>query len=460
MQTEHNVFSEVIAHDLCIGCGICASVCPSSAIAMQWAENGDLVATRIGACHVQCGSCLMVCPFSDLGVDEGILAKQRFDSIEGIRYGGLVGYYLSAYVGFSKVDDQRSMGASGGMCTWMLESLLEAHLVDAVIGVGRGWDSNCLFRYVIADTPEEVRAMAGSRYYPVHVADVVAQVMSAEAERKYAIVGLPCVLKAVRSAMDVYPKLKRQIQYLIGLVCNHMPNRYYTEYLTCLSGVSPSNTDTVDYRLKRGRTASNFHFSAHCRRLGWGSAVPYRGCVDHAWSWSYFQLNACNYCEDVFAEVADAVFMDAWLPEYAQDPNGHSIMLVRSPSVEELASEGLSRGSCKLDRIAMQEVISSQPGAIKAKRDMLAGRLYGASINDVKVPRKRTSPSRDAWDTHRRRIVSLAACQMESKRLWSKDGANSRFLHLRLFRSNYQLVVSLWWSRLHRLIRELLVHVC
>ena len=32
----------------------------------------------------------------------------------------------------------------------------------------------------------------------------------------------------------------------------------------------------------------------------------------------YFQLPGCSHCDDIFAECADAVFMDAWLPEYAR----------------------------------------------------------------------------------------------------------------------------------------------
>jgi len=345
------------------------------------------------------------------------------------------------------------------MCTWILERLLESHLVDAVIGVSRGWDPERLFGYVIADTRKDIRAMAGSRYYPVHVADVVAQVMSTGDERRYAIVGLPCVLKAVGSAMNVYPKLKKQIQYLIGLACDHMPNRYYTEYLTCLSGVSPCSIDTVDYRLKLGRTSSNYHFRAHSSRSGWGSPVPYRGRIDHAWGWRYFQANACNYCEDVFAEVADVVLMDAWLPEYTEDPRGHSIALIRNPRVEELVRDGLSKRTCELRQLSIREVTNSQQGAIRFKRDMLAGRLYGVSLGDVKVPKKRTLPSRDAWERHRSTIIALAKCQTESKRVWSEARVNPRFLHLRLSTSNYQLVASLRQSRLLRLVERLLLCV-
>ena len=44
----------------------------------------------------------------------------------------------------------------------------------------------------------------------------------------------------------------------------------------------------------------------------------------------YFKLNPCNYCDDVFAELADVVFMDAWLPKYSKDPLGHSLVINRN----------------------------------------------------------------------------------------------------------------------------------
>ena len=57
-----------------------------------------------------------------------------------------------------------------------------------------------------------------------------------------------------------------------------------------------------------------------------------------------FAQKCCNYCSDVFADQADITFMDAWLPEYKEETEGTSMMIVRSkeliPVVEKLKTEG------------------------------------------------------------------------------------------------------------------------
>lgn len=74
---------------------------------------------------------------------------------------------------------------------------------------------------------------------------------------------------------------------------------------------------------------------------------------------TYFSENACNYCEGVFAEVADVVLMDAWLPKYEVEPEGHSIVIVRNPLLKRLLEEGNSKGSCSLERIPVELAVNS-----------------------------------------------------------------------------------------------------
>ncbi len=450
---HQEVISEIVKKGICSGCGVCAGVCPSEALEMAWEENGDRVAIKVGECPPKCDLCLRVCPFNTQSHDENTLAKDRFEAMSGIQHDEAVGYYLSTYVGYSIIADHRSRGSSGGMCTWMLETLLNKGEVDAVVCVGGGDTHNQLFTYQILDNVEDVRASASSRYYPVDIADVVRQIEAPGEDKRYAVVGLPCTLKALRLAMMYLPRLRKRLVFLLGLVCGHMPNRYYTEYLARLSGVMPDLLETVDYRLKNNKRAGNYSFRAHLRGGAEGQLVPFAGRPSRAWIEGYFQHNACNYCDDVFAETADVVFMDAWLPEYESDPRGHSLTIVRHPILRDLLVERGIEKTCHLEPIPVDKVVASQRGLVYRKKVEIGGRLHRAQRRGEWVPPKRVTPSEEAWRKHRRDIEARYAVQCTSKRLWPKlrKAPLWRF-HLRMWRVDWPLRVGLWWGRLRRVV--------
>ncbi|MCK4851951.1 MAG: Coenzyme F420 hydrogenase/dehydrogenase, beta subunit C-terminal domain, partial [Candidatus Omnitrophica bacterium] len=109
------------------------------------------------------------------------------------------------------------------------------------------------------------------------------------------------------------------------------------------------------------------------------------GCI---WRDRYFIPNACDFCDDVFAELADITFMDAWLPEYSRDPLGHSIVIVRDERLMKLFAEP-GTGSLEIAPLAIEKVIRSQQAPLDSKRGDIAERLRLAGEYGRKVPRKR-----------------------------------------------------------------------
>jgi coenzyme F420 hydrogenase subunit beta len=451
-----DVISRIVSNDVCRGCGVCAGVCPSNALEMTWQGNGDRVPIKLRECPPKCDFCLRVCPFNDQAYTESTLAEERFGAVPCIQHDESVGYYLSAYVGYSTIAAHRSRGSSGGMCTWTLEALLNTGQVDAVACVGRSDRADQLFDYQILEDIEKVRGAASSRYYPVDIADVVRQLQAPGPDKRYAVVGLPCTLKGLQLAMMNLPILRRRVVFLLGLVCGHLPNRHYTEYLARLSGVNPDQLETVDYRLKQGSDrASNYLFRARRQDGIKAQPVPFRGRVSRAWGWGYFQHNACNYCDDIFAETADAVFMDAWLPEYEADPQGHSLIIARHPELLKLLEQGSKERTCRLNPVSINKVAASQKGLVYRKKVEIAGRLYRAERRQEWVPKKRVSPSEQVWHRHRHEIETRYNVQRVSKELWPrlKEAPLWRF-HLAMWRVDWPLRTALWWSRLCRLTRN------
>jgi len=422
MIKSHQVVTEIVEQELCCGCGICAGACPSHSLKMAWRDNGDLAPVLTGECSPGCRLCLTVCPFGPQSTSIDRLARLRFNDSDDSRYDEVVGFYQEAFVGYSLTGGHRERGASGGMTTWLLETLLSKRLVDAVVCVGSAEGGERLFEYKIMNDVECLRAAAGSRYYPVDMAEAVSLMNRDNQDIRYAVVGLPCALKGLRLAMEAMPRLRRRIVYLFGLTCGHLPNRFYTEYLASLSGVAREALVTAQYRLKEETGhAGNYKFQAVAKNGRSGVAIPFFK-ISNIWNDGYFQVNACNYCDDVFAEVADAVFMDAWLPQYVRDTRGHSLLVVRHRNLLPLLTEGVDTGSCYLESLPIALITESQRGVIENKRTMLRGRLFAAGRHRKSVPITRYPADSEIYRRYRRKIEAHYSVQQVSKIQWPKLG--------------------------------------
>ncbi len=127
-----NVVSEIVKSQLCIGCGVCAAVCPSENLKMNWNEYGEHNPYEQGSCLENCSLCLNVCPFARGNDNEDILGIKLFGSVPGIKHRTETGYFLNTFVGFSR---NRPIAASGGITTFLLEKLLQIGSVDKIICV-------------------------------------------------------------------------------------------------------------------------------------------------------------------------------------------------------------------------------------------------------------------------------------------------------------------------------------
>ena len=112
-----------------------------------------------------------------------------------------------------------------------------------------------------------------------------------------------------------------------------------------------------------------------------------------AWINRWFTPNSCNFCDDVFAELADVTVMDAWLPEYSSDSKGTNLAIVRTPFINDLILKGSKEKQINIDKIPIKKVIESQQGVIDLKQKSLSYRLYLAKKNGLKAPIKRVEMS-------------------------------------------------------------------
>jgi len=411
---KRTAITEIVEDDICIGCGLCAALCPEEALEMAWNRYGEYNPVEVASCTTECGLCLKICPFADHDENEDTIGKSLYGKVQGIGHHTEAGYHLATYVGYA--DEYRPTSASGGVATWLLEKLLAEGIIDHVVCVAPTGDPERLFNFAIFDTPESVRAGAGSAYYPVEMSGVIRHIL--ETPGRYAVTGLPCFIKAIRLAQKKNLKLRERVAVTVGLVCGQLKSKHFTEYIASLAGLV-GEVKVIWYRGKSpDQPATNFYFAftstaGDKRRVFWNEGIA------EAWTNRWFTPRACNYCDDVFAECADVAFMDAWLSEYSIDSCGTSLVLVRLPQIQEvIASHG---DEIFLDPIPIGKVVKSQRGVTAVKGQQLAYRLYLDQKSGHRVLKKRVAPGISRNPFLRQEVVIKDKMSMDSRAIWAED---------------------------------------
>jgi coenzyme F420 hydrogenase subunit beta len=386
---ENNVHSEVVARNLCIGCGVCAAFCPKDHLEIRFNEYGEYNAfeTKVG-CLEKCDLCLKVCPFSNKEEDEDSIGKRLFANMFGINHTHETGYYLESFVGYSTNEGHRANGASGGIATWMMETLLKGNLVDQVACVSHSKAPNKLFEFIICKTQEEIRLCYGSCYYPVEVSQIVQYILTNEG--RYAIILLPCFTKAFRLAMQVHPKLQQRVKFLLGLTCGCGKSKFFAEYACALGGGDPHNVNGIEFRIKNHKRPADepdVRFVSNLGTEGECSGSVRLGALK--WDDWVFTPNACSFCTDTFSELSDATFMDAWLPDYIKDYRGHNIIIVRERTLSNLLHQGRESDTLHIRDLSIDQVIESQKGLVHSKRNLTPERSRLAIHAGYEVPKTR-----------------------------------------------------------------------
>jgi coenzyme F420 hydrogenase subunit beta len=400
----------VVANGCCIGCGACAVSLQGVAVhqdpfgryqAVDSPSPGGEPAKQ------RRRESSSACPFGDDAASEDEIAREVFGG-DLSRHPAL-GLYLDAWAGSVGEGSFQACGSSGGTATWICTELLTTACVDAVISVGAARNSASrpttgLFEFRIARTPEDVRASAKSKYYPVELSEVLREVRDGP-EIAYAVVALPCFIKAVRLLAGVDPVIRRRVKYCIGLVCGHLKSSAFADMLGWQCGIEPGNLTSIDFRVKneKGR-ADRYSIAVAGYRGGRPVAEtkPNSEFYGQLWGLGFFKYEACDYCDDVFAETADISVGDAWLPRYVDDPRGTNILVVRDSRLRQLVLAATSEGRLRLDPLAPDDAARSQDAGLRHRREGLAYRLYLRARDERWAPRKRVRPCGEGSSGFRR----------------------------------------------------------
>lgn len=315
-----------------------------------------------------------VCPFSPTSTNEDAIAAERFALSRHID--PRIGRYEACYVGHVREGRFRAEGSSGGMANWTAVELLDKRLVDGVAHVvpssGES-DGHPFFRYQISRKTEEVRKGAKSRYHPVELSGIIEDIRRYPG--RYAVVGIPCFVKAVHLLRRQDPVLRERIAFTLGLFCGHMKSARFVESFAWQMGERIDAVAGVDYRLKDENRPANWYTAHLSLRDGRSRSKDWWHLVDGDWGAGFFQNPACNFCDDVVAETADISFGDAWVEPYASDGRGTNVVVVRSPELHRVIGRAVAESRLELREVDSAFVVRTQAAGFRQRREGLAFRL-------------------------------------------------------------------------------------
>lgn len=394
---------DMLDSGLCIGCGVC--VHPRSETRMDFDRHGQMRPTgRSRWLRDPDPGFETLCPFSPFAANEDELATRHFQDSQDTH--ALLGRYETAYVGHADEGEYRATGSSGGLVTWMAAELLSLGMVDGVAHVcarnGDGADDR-LFHYTLSRSLDALRAGSKSRYYPVELSGVLEEMRRVPG--RYAVVGIPCFIKAVRLACDHDPVLRERVAYTLGLVCGHMKSARMAESFAWQMEQELGQAVGFDYRVKTPDRPASWYRAEMTLKDGTRHGKDWWHFVDGDWGAGFFQHSACNFCDDVVAETADIVFGDAWREPYSSDGKGTNVVLVRSPALMPVIKAGIAARRLALEEVDADFVVSTQAAGFRQRREGLAYRQTWA--RPPIQPCKRVLPARDSLSVHRKAIYLM-----------------------------------------------------
>lgn len=358
---------------------------------MRWDRDGQLKPDGSGEWLArQDDHFARTCPFSPEAANEDELAAELFTEAD---YGDdMIGRYAAAYVGHVAEAGFRAEGSSGGMANWTAAELLRRGLVGGIVHVvpqARG-DNGGLFSYRISRSEAELREGAKSRYHPIELSAVLREIEAVPG--RYAVVGIPCFIKAINLLRRERPILAERIGFTIGLFCGHMKSTRMIDSFAQQLGAPPAEVAAIDYRLKNPDRPANWYTAQLTLTDGSTRQQDWWHLVEGDWGAGFFMNSACNFCDDVVGETADVSMGDAWVEPYSSDGRGTNVVIVRSPLVHDLIRTAIGEGRLALRTVDAEFVRQTQAAGLRQRREGLAYRLACAKL-PVR-PRKRVAPSR------------------------------------------------------------------
>ncbi|MFW6312077.1 MAG: Coenzyme F420 hydrogenase/dehydrogenase, beta subunit C-terminal domain, partial [Nanoarchaeota archaeon] len=355
--------------DLCLSCGICKSICPTDAIAMEFSGGQYIPKIDYESC-IDCGKCLELCPGDEVDYPE-IYKFKQWDYPEDV----FVGNYIESYVAYSKNEEIRKSATSGGLITNIIIKLIEENRYDKAFIVDFNPSDNTEVKLKAVDKREDIIKGAKSKYLPVSVENIINYIIKSP-EDKIIVVGTSCHFQGINKFLQS-EKINDDNILFLGLFCDRTLNLNLLKYFE-------------DNYTNRDRKIASFYYR-NKEDKGWPGNLKIktdRGqekFIDRKirmWLKPYFTLNRCFFCIDKLNQFADISFGDCYIPG-EESYLGKSNIIIRSERGKEIfdqAKDILEYKKVEIDKIVESQKIS------KRKDNLVFDKINaGKNINQLNL---------------------------------------------------------------------------
>jgi|GEM_PF-3011650 len=324
---------------LCVGCGICLGLCPVDAIRVKAAKGVLTVNFDYSRC-TKCAACNKSCP--------ALFNLYRKD----LTIADVLGRIDKVFFGHSTNHDIRFNGASGGVVTALALYLLRRRLVDKVLIVRMiKFTAGAL----LTDSEHDLKSGQGSIYFKTFSLRLLQEIIyHLRKGERVCVVGLPCQISALK-------RLLRNFEdkiYFIGLICNHVNEIWYLEYI--IHKYLPENARPMAIGPRKDgwpgkvkiffRMKENLELSIPQSKF-WG-VLP---------SLNISSPLGCVLCEDHLASMADITLGDAWHPKFMKKPSpGVSMLILRTSKGLKLLENAVRDGVLYVEETKLRDLLVTQ----------------------------------------------------------------------------------------------------
>lgn len=376
---------DVVARQLCTGCGVCAYVRPDR-YAMDDAPRHGRRPRVLQDAAADPDEALAACP--------GPRLEHEFDAADPELVHELIdgwGPVYEVWEGYAADPEIRSAGSSGGAITALALHALEAQGMRGVLHVAARADKPHLNETVLSTTRGALLAATGSRYAPASPCDGLARVEAADGP--CVMIGKPCDVAAVQRARRLRPALDRNVGLLLAFFCAGTPSTEGNLALLRKAGVeNPDDIVSLRYRGNGWPGLWSVKFRA-------ADGSEQERSMTYAESWGFLQSYRqwrCYVCPDHTGEFADIALGDPWYRPVEPGEQGKSLLIARTRRGRAALHAAAAAGYIVLETCDRSLLPRSQPNLLET-RGALWGRLFALRVAGAAVPRYRGFPSRRFW---------------------------------------------------------------
>lgn len=256
-------------------------------------------------------------------------------------WGDAIGIYQS----YSNDESIRYKASSGGTLTEISIYLLEQGIVDGVIQVKVDEKNPISTKIQISRTKEDVISCCGSRYSISSPWDKLDEIL--KPNEKYAAIGKPCDIRALRNAKDKLGKYEN-ITILLSFFCAGMPSEKANLRLLSTLGCKYDDCDSLTYR-GNGWPGKTIAVDKNCKEFSMNYGNSWGGILGR----DVHPL--CRLCLDGIGECADIACGDGWFidekgqPDFGESHKGRNVTFSRSSKGEVILRQMSEKNRLFLD---------------------------------------------------------------------------------------------------------------